>query len=69
VQADPNKTTDTNTTRMTWCAQLGMLFQVRHMPISSGCPLHPPLIGVATFTSEKPAPSRFIPPSAICHGP
>ena len=41
VQADPHKTTPTNTIRMTCFHHVGTVFQVCHMLVSSGVPDRP----------------------------
>ena len=38
VQADMHKTTATTTTRMTCFHHVGTVFQLCHMPVSSGVP-------------------------------
>jgi hypothetical protein len=67
VQAETNKATDTNTTRMIPFHQAGTVFKAGNIAVSSGYALPSPLVAFEAVTPEEPFLSRFIPAATTCH--
>jgi hypothetical protein len=67
VQAETNKATDTNTTRMIQFHQAGAVFEAGNIAVSSGYALPSALVAFEADTHEEPSLPRFIPAGATRH--